>query len=254
MSLISSVSEAQAMLQSQGTKGSVASGVSGFGNVMKEKIGGVPEQMDAIFAEAANRYQVPENLLKAVAKQESGFNPQAVSHAGAMGVMQLMPGTAKSLGVTDPFDARQNIMGGAKYLKENLDRFGDVELALAAYNAGPGAVQKYGGVPPYKETQNYVKKVMSYMGEEALSANRTVMTGLGGGYGMTGTGSQNAGYSLAALGGGNYGYNAALLSGITADPSSGTVTMDQESFANLIQIMRLQMMMDADRQVGEFLI
>ena len=100
-------------------------------------------------------------LLKGLVSQESGFNPNARSGAGAVGLTQLMPGTAASLGVTNPLDPAQSLQGGAKYLREQLDRFGgDEKLALAAYNAGPGAVQKYGGVPPYAETQNYVTSVM----------------------------------------------------------------------------------------------
>lgn len=130
--------------------------------------------MDAIFEEASARFDVPVNLLKAVAKAESGFNPNVVSKAGAIGVMQLMPATARSLGVADPYDARQNIMGGAKYIKQNLDRFnGNVSLALAAYNAGPDAVNRYGGIPPYEETQNYVRVVNSYMGTP-ISTGKTV--------------------------------------------------------------------------------
>lgn len=125
----------------------------------------VPESMDAIFDLAAQAYDVPVALLKAVGKAESGFNANAVSSAGAQGVMQLMPATARSLGVTDPFDARSNIMGGAKYISDMLRRYdGDIELALAAYNAGSGNVAKYGGVPPFTETQNYIKKVKEYMG------------------------------------------------------------------------------------------
>jgi soluble lytic murein transglycosylase-like protein len=101
-------------------------------------------------------------LLKGLVSQESGFNPNARSGAGALGLTQLMPGTAAGLGVTNPLDPAQSLQCGAKYLRQQLDRFGgDEKLALAAYNAGPGAVQKFGGVPPYAETQNYVTSVMS---------------------------------------------------------------------------------------------
>jgi len=102
------------------------------------------------------------DFVKAVINQESGFNPNATSHCGAMGLMQLMPSTAQGLGVKNAYDAEQNIEGGTKYLKGLMDRFNnDKSLALAAYNAGPNAVQKYGGIPPYAETQNYVKSVLS---------------------------------------------------------------------------------------------
>lgn len=122
-----------------------------------------PENLEEYFKEASETYGVDINLLKAIARQESNFNPSATSSAGAMGVMQLMPSTAKELGVTNAYDAQENIMGGAKLMAQNLKKYnGDVSLALAAYNAGSGNVDKYGGIPPFKETQNYVKKVLGY--------------------------------------------------------------------------------------------
>ncbi|MEV5001598.1 transglycosylase SLT domain-containing protein [Nocardioides sp. LML1-1-1.1] len=110
---------------------------------------------------AAARTGVPGELLAAVAKQESGFNAKAVSPAGAQGLMQLMPGTARGLGVENSFDPAQAIDGGARLLRSLLDKFGRTDLALAAYNAGPGAVTRYDGIPPYRETQNYVRNIMA---------------------------------------------------------------------------------------------
>lgn len=119
------------------------------------------DQIMSMIEDTSQKYGVDSKLIKALVQQESGFNPKAKSKAGALGLMQLMPSTAKGLGVTDPMDPKQNIEGGVKYFKSMLDRFhGNTILALAAYNAGPNAVSKYDGVPPYKETQNYVRSIL----------------------------------------------------------------------------------------------
>jgi hypothetical protein len=145
------------------------SGNSDFSSYLGES-----KTMDEIFREASEKYNVPVELLKAVGKAESNFNANAVSRCGAQGVMQLMPGTAKELGVTDSFNAEQNIMGGAKYISALLKRYdGNTKLAIAAYNAGSGNVAKYDGIPPFEETQNYVKKVMAYYGQGDLEITTT---------------------------------------------------------------------------------
>lgn len=315
MSLVTSIEQSGGLLNSGAVSraGRSVSGNSGFQTVLERKLSSSSGDLNTIFEEAASRYNLPVTLLRAVAKTESNFNASAVSPAGAMGVMQLMPNTAKSLGVTDPFDARQNIMGGAKYLSENLNRFGDVKLALAAYNAGPNSVTKYGGIPPYTETQNYVKKVMGYMGgsETELSNQAASAGGLG-----TSSGSGSSANSLGSLSGlgifgnyavsygslqllnslenlnglgtygsgltglsglGSYGSASGLLGGYNslgslnslsgnsnlammyaaatsltagAKEDEDTITVDKESFYNMIELMRLQMMTGAERQVG----
>ena len=125
---------------------------------------------DAI-AEAATRYKLDPNLIRAIIHTESAFNPFAVSSAGALGLMQLMPDLAEELNVANPFDPRENILAGSRYLRDLLDlHHGNVNLAVASYNAGPGAVAKYRGIPPYHETRNYVKSVNHFIQDAKKSS------------------------------------------------------------------------------------
>lgn len=179
--------------------------------------------MDAIFEEAAETYDVPLNLLKAMGKAESGFDANAVSPAGAQGVMQLMPATARSLGVDDPFDARSNIMGGAKYISQQLKKYnGNIDLALAAYNAGSGNVAKYGGVPPFKETRNYIQRIKGYMNSD-LTTGKTVE-------------GKTAGVDLET-----YTVGQERKTSKNASQNS-TYNLSQENAQYLVEMMRLQMM------------
>lgn len=153
--------------------GSVAKTTGTPGTVKSD--GTLTTTLDDIFKRASEKYGVSYDFLVAVAKAESDFNPKCVSSAGAKGIMQIMPYEAKELGVDDVFDAEQNIMASAKLLAAHLKKFnGDTTLAAAAYNAGSGRVKQYGGVPPFTETQNYVKKIAKYMKEGVKAPDKTV--------------------------------------------------------------------------------
>ena len=186
-------------------------------------------QYDAIFEQASACYNLPVALLKAITKVESDFNPYDVSSAGAKGLMQLMPSTAAEVGVTDPFDPWQNIMGATKYIRKQLDRFGDLRTALAAYNTGPGNVKKYGGEPDY--CKRYVDKVLAYMGEAQVDTSSVgaaydvlanqgngsynLFGGLGNSYNMLGSsygmfGNQGGSYSMFGSLGNLYGMSGGL--------------------------------------------
>ncbi len=134
--------------------------VPGIAKTVAEKV----NEFDDIIKDAEKKFSIDENIIKAIIAAESNGNSNAISPKKAKGVMQLIDATAKTMGVKNIFDPRENIFGGTKYLRQMLDKFdGNLDLALASYNAGPGAVQKYGGIPPYKETQNYVKRVFNFI-------------------------------------------------------------------------------------------
>jgi len=223
-------------------------------------VSGTAGNLDSIFKKAASTYGVSEKLLKSVAKTESDFQVTAVSKAGAMGIMQLMPATAKELGVSDPFDPEQNIMGGAKLLAANIKEFGgDLKLALAAYNAGSGAVRKYDGVPPYEETQNYVKKIMADLqSDAAIDINSVLGTVSEAGSGFIGEGSSvdELKSLISTLGFGSsqnsgmMGINTIFSSFLNKEIDE-TGTVDKEMFANFIEILRLQMLMNTTNSIGD---
>ncbi len=162
---INSISSNTNINSSRKSSGSVGSGQS-FQSYLGET-----KELDSIFQKAAKTYGVDVKLLKSVARVESNFRADAVSHCGAVGIMQLMPRTAKGLGVKDSYDPEQNIMGGAKLISQLLNKYdGDVEMALAGYNAGTGTVKKYGGVPPWKSVHKYIGKVLGFYKESGSHA------------------------------------------------------------------------------------
>ncbi|WP_044933451.1 lytic transglycosylase domain-containing protein [Oribacterium sp. NK2B42] len=237
----------------------VLDGVKAAGTAEKT-VSGTANTLDSIFKKAASTYGIPEKILKAVAKTESDFQVTAVSKAGAMGIMQLMPATAKELGVSDPFNPEQNIMGGAKLLASNLKEFGgDLKLALAAYNAGSGAVRKYDGIPPYNETQNYVKKIMADLESDSAIDINSVL----GAAGEAASGFIGEGSSISELKSliSTLGLGSSQNSGMLGISSMFTSLLNQEidetgkvdknMFANFIEILRLQMLMNTTNSIGD---
>ena len=211
--------------------------------------------MDEIFERASKQYGIPVNLLKAVAKTESGFDPGAVSSCGAQGVMQLMPSTAKSMGVQNPLDAEQNIMAGARYLSQKISQYGgNVTLALAAYNAGSGNVAKYNGVPPFKETQAYISRVMDYAGL-SLDAPEEPLSSLDGSDAPDSSGlpgSLNSFSALSALLGSSslpaLGDLSSLSSQTGTSAASGAYTY--EDYLSFLQLMIAQMQTSSTQEMS----
>lgn len=165
-------------LAGAGTPWTISTLTQPVGNVVvtSEDFRVVPREnrFDHLIAEAATTYGVDMDLIRAVIRAESNFNPQAKSPVGAQGLMQLMPALQQDFGIENPFDPRENVMGGVRYLRKLLDLHGgNVALALASYNAGPGNVARYGGIPPFRETRNYVKKIQGFWNRDAGTDPRT---------------------------------------------------------------------------------
>jgi len=150
---------------------------SGVEPLIKFSERGKPRDINVIISDIAAQFVIDPHLVQAIIKAESNYNPNAVSSKGAKGLMQLMPGTAKQLRVQRPFDPEQNIIGGVKYIKGMLASYGNLDTALAAYNAGPAAVNKYAGIPPYRETREYVKKVLRFYSRYKKEASSKLAVG-----------------------------------------------------------------------------
>lgn len=275
-----------ASASASGTNASTAQTLTGAGSsgtvtadTPYEAASGGTVTMEQIFQKAAAKYGVSSNLLKAVAKVESGYQPGVVSSAGAIGVMQLMPGTASSLGVTNAYDAEQNIMGGAKLLSQLLAQYNNnLDLALAAYNAGPGNVAKYGGAPPY--TQKYISMIKSIMnnGEQTInvpvtisSASKTEMTTAASAASIDNlTGQSNTDAALTALsslrGGSSsslaslLGNNSSSLSSLLGSNTSSLTSLlsslgssgDGDTLGNLAKLAELQTLNSAVSTFSSF--
>lgn len=230
-------------------KGQTTKATAGNFKKVLKSVMEVPKDLESFFTEASRTYGVSKKLLKAVAKAESNYNPAATSPKGAAGVMQLMPATARSLGVSDPYDARSNILGGAKYLKEKLDHYnGDVSLALAAYNAGSNNVKKYGGIPPFKETQEYVKKIMGDMEVSGGDDSAVYASGYTG----------NSVSDLSDYFSDQYSLNGSqwldILKSIAgkADGTEVDLTTQKTNSLYLIELMKLRMQMASNGVSGQF--
>lgn len=197
---VNPVTDINGILAAAAAENTSAASNTYFSNYMDQASLNYGNYLEQIFQKASDTYGVSKDLLKAMAKAESNFQANATSHCGAMGIMQLMPATASSLGVSDAYDPEQNIMGGAQYMSRLLEKYnGNLSYAIAAYNAGSGNVDKYGGIPPFNETQNYVAKVLRYLEEGVTIPDSSGTSAPSGAASVSAEGSQAAGTSGSTL-------------------------------------------------------